>query len=55
MLKEPHIRSITGLSRAKVYELLNREGCPVVRFGRAIRVPRDAFLKYLDQLAGVEE
>ena len=52
MLREPHIRGITGLSRAKVYELLNTQGCPVVRFGRAIRVPRDAFLRWLDRQAG---
>jgi excisionase family DNA binding protein len=55
MLKAPHIQSITLLSRPKVYDLLNTPGCPVVRFGRTIRVPRDTFLRWLEQQAGVEE
>lgn len=27
-----------GLSRSKVYKLIKREGLPVIRFGRALRV-----------------
>jgi excisionase family DNA binding protein len=49
------IREILGLSRVKVYELTRRQGFPIVRFGRAIRVPREAFLRWLNEQIGVEE
>ena len=49
------IKDITGLSKPKVYELAHMHGFPMVRFGRAIRVPRDAFLAWLDRQAGVGE
>jgi excisionase family DNA binding protein len=54
MLHAHHIQALTGLSRPKVYDLLNRKGCPVVRFGRAIRVIRDPFLHWLEEQAGLE-
>ena len=55
VLTMKHVQDITGLSKPKVYELAHTRGFPVVRFGRALRVPRDAFLKWLDQQAGVQE
>ena len=55
MLTWRQVQAITGLSRPKVYELLNTQGCPVVRFGRAIRVMRDPFFLWLRHQAGVEE
>ena len=36
------------LSRARSYQLVRRPGFPVVRFGRAIRIPRDALVRWLD-------
>ena len=50
-----HIQEITGLSKPKVYELSHTRGFPVVRFGRALRVPREAFLRWLNEQAGVQE
>ncbi len=50
-----HVQDVLGISRPKVYELAHTRGFPVVRFGRAIRVPREAFLRWLDQQTGVEE
>jgi len=50
-----HIQEITGLSKPKVYELAHTRGFPVVRFGRALRVPREAFLRWLNEQAGVQE
>jgi excisionase family DNA binding protein len=52
VLTMEHIQKILGLSRLKAYELPHQQGFPVVRFGRAIRVPRDAFLKWLETQAG---
>jgi excisionase family DNA binding protein len=46
-----HVQKITGLSRSKTYELAHRQDFPAVRFGRVIRVPRDAFLRWLDAQA----
>jgi excisionase family DNA binding protein len=48
-----HIQEITGLSKPKVYELAHTKGFPVVRFGRCLRVPREAFLGWLNQQAGI--
>jgi excisionase family DNA binding protein len=50
-----HVQEVLGISRPKTYELAHTRGFPAVRFGRAIRVPREAFLRWLDQQAGVEE
>jgi excisionase family DNA binding protein len=55
LLTMKHIQDITGLSKPKVYELAHRQDFPAVFFGRAIRVPREAFLRWLDQQAGVKE
>ena len=49
------VQDMLGLSRPKTYELAHTQGFPVVRFGRAIRVPRDKFLTWLDQQAGAQE
>ena len=45
------VQKITRLSKPKVYELPHIAGFPVVKFGRAFRVPRDAFLEWLEQQA----
>ena len=37
------------LSRSKVYDLMAREGLPVVRFGRAVRVSVVALQQWIDQ------
>jgi excisionase family DNA binding protein len=45
------VQQLLGLSRPKTYELANRQGFPVVRFGRALRVPKAALLRWLEQEA----
>jgi excisionase family DNA binding protein len=42
------------ISRLKAYELVHQQGFPTVRIGRAIRVPRDAFLRWLEAQAGLD-
>ena len=54
LLTMKNIQEVTGLSKAKAYELAHSRGFPLVRFGRSMRVPREAFLRWLDQQAGVE-
>jgi len=55
LLTMKHIQEVTGLSKAKAYELAHSRGFSLVRFGRSMRVPREAFLRWLDQQAGMEE
>jgi len=55
MLNAYHVQDLTGLSMPMVYDLLAREGCPVVRFGRAIRIWRDPFLRWLEEQGHVDE
>ena len=43
-----NVRQILGVSRPTAYELAHRQGFPTMRFGRAIRIPRDAFLRWLE-------
>ncbi len=38
-----------GLSRTKVYQLIYREGLPVIRFGTALRVRYTALQQWLEQ------
>ena len=39
--------NVLRLSRAKVYQLIEREGLPTVHFGRAVRVPVDLLQDWL--------
>ena len=47
------VQDYLGISRPKTYELAHTRGFPVVRIGRAMRVPRDAFLRWLNQQVDV--
>jgi len=48
ILTMKHVQQVLGISRPIAYELAHRQGFPVIRFGRAIRVPREAFLQWLE-------
>jgi excisionase family DNA binding protein len=48
ILTVEELRQLLGVSRPVAYDLTHRKGFPAVRFGRAIRIPRDAFLRWLD-------
>jgi excisionase family DNA binding protein len=52
ILTMEQVRQVLGVSRPVAYELVHRKGFPVVRFGRAIRIPRDAFQRWLDAQSG---
>jgi len=52
VLTMKHVQRVLDVSRPIAYELAHRQGFPVVRFGRAIRVPREAFLAWLRREAG---
>ena len=42
LLRVPEAAEALGLSRAFVYELMAEGSLPVVRFGRAVRIPAQA-------------
>lgn len=49
LLNIPEVCKSLRLSRAKVYDLISFEGLPVVRFGRAVRVPHASLQQWIDQ------
>ncbi len=54
VLTMEQVQHFLGISRPTAYELANRRGFPVVRIGRAIRVPREALMRWLENQAGEE-
>ncbi len=49
LLSIPDVAATLGLGRSKVYELIAREGLPVVRFGRSVRVSASSLQKWVEQ------
>ena len=49
LLSIPEVAKSLGLSRSTVYKLIDVEGLPVVRFGRAVRVRVIALQQWVDQ------
>ena len=49
LLTIPETAVSLRLSRAKVYRLIDFEGLPVVRFGRAVRVSAKALEQWLER------
>jgi excisionase family DNA binding protein len=49
LLTIPDVARRLGLGRTKVYELIAREGLPVVRFGRAVRVSVTSLQQWIEQ------
>ncbi len=49
LLSIPEVAATLGLGRSKVYELIAKEGLPVVRFGRSVRVSATSLQKWVEQ------
>ncbi len=49
LLNIPEVCTSLRLSRAKVYQLIELEELPVVRFGRAVRVCRSSLEQWVRQ------
>jgi len=49
LLTIPQVATKLGLSRAMVYILINREGLPVIRLGRAVRVSTTSLEKWIEE------
>lgn len=55
VLSMGQVQAFLGLSKPKTYELAHTAGFPVVKFGRAMRVPRDRLLAWLNAQADGQE
>lgn len=49
LLRAVEVARLLGLSRSNVYALMSTGTLPVVRIGRAIRVPRPALLEWIEK------
>ena len=49
LLSIPEVAASLGLGRSKVYELIAKEGLPVVRFGRSVRVSAASLQKWAEE------
>jgi excisionase family DNA binding protein len=54
MLTVGQVQQLLRLSKPKAYGLLQIPGFPAVRFGKAIRVPKQAFLDWLEAQTGAQ-
>ena len=52
MLHAQHIRDYLGISQALTYSLMNSEGFPTVRINTRMLVPKESFMKWLEQSEG---
>jgi excisionase family DNA binding protein len=43
------VQSYLGISRQKAYELVNNATFPALRLGKVIRIPREAFVQWIEQ------
>ena len=50
-----HVQEVLGCAKDVAYRLPHVKGFPSVRIGKSIRVPRDAFLRWLNEQAGEQE
>jgi len=49
LLTIPQVATKLGLSPAMIYNLINREGLPVIHLGRAVRVSTTSLQKWVEE------
>ena len=55
MLSVPEVAKVLGISQAGAYELVRADSFPKIRIGNRIVVPRDKFIKWIDEQSEVSE
>jgi excisionase family DNA binding protein len=48
------VAKVMNIARGTAYELVHSQGFPVVKIGRCLRIPRQAFAKWLDAQAAAK-
>jgi excisionase family DNA binding protein len=48
LLTVAQVGTVMQLSRHTAYKFVHESGCPLLRLGKSIRVPREAFRQWLD-------
>ena len=48
MLSAPEVAEVLGISRAGAYDLVRSAGFPHMKLGNRILVPKDRFIKWID-------
>lgn len=48
-LTVPEVAKILGISRAGAYELVHSTGFPRINIGKRILVPRDKFIRWIEE------
>jgi excisionase family DNA binding protein len=48
LLRGVEVARVLGVSRSKVYQMMSDGTLPVLRIGRAVRVPKRALAKWVD-------
>jgi excisionase family DNA binding protein len=49
ILTVEQVQRFLRVSRQKAYEIVHQSGFPAIRFGRVIRVPREALMRWLER------
>lgn len=44
-------KAYLNISEVKLYELLNREGCPKINIGRKYLIPVEKFINWLEDIS----
>jgi excisionase family DNA binding protein len=47
VLTVEEFRAVMRISRQKAYDIIHQQNFPAIRVGRVIRIPREAFLRWL--------
>ena len=55
MLSVPEVASVLGISRAGAYELVRSSGCPSMKIGSRIVIPKDKLLGWIDMQCAAGE
>ena len=55
LLRIPEVMTMLGLGRTKIYELIGSGDLPVIRVGKAVRIPVTALEKWVEQRQHQEE